>query len=86
MTKEQEWENHFGVCPECHEADGYINIGRSHVFYCAEHKTRWCVGSNLFSDWKEQTEAQQRAIYESLGFDDYETVEEYHGEVWSAEA
>ena len=80
MTTESS-SNHFGVCPECHQTNGYINIGRAHWFYCAPHQVKWCVGSNLFSDWKEQTEAQQREIYESLRFDNYEEVKEYHGEI-----
>ena len=33
-----------------------MNTGREHWAYCDEHKTKWIVGSNLFSSWREQTE------------------------------
>ena len=46
----------FGGCPHCHWHDGFINAGSDHWFYCEQHKVMWCVGSNLFSGWREQTE------------------------------
>lgn len=70
-------KGYFGLCPVCHETDGYANAGRSHRFYCKEHKTSWCVGSNLFSSWCYQTEAEQRAIWDEIGLNDFENVEPY---------
>jgi hypothetical protein len=57
---------HFGKCPGCHAAsqpDAAVNynIGRTHWFACAEHRVCWCVGSNLFSGWKEETPEQWEA-------------------------
>jgi hypothetical protein len=52
-------DNYFGGCPECGGSDGCINIGPNHWYYCKEHRTRWCIGSNLFSSWKDQTKAEQ---------------------------
>jgi hypothetical protein len=49
-------DGYFGWCPQCRNNNGYRNIGRDHWFVCDEHKTKWCVGANLFSSWKEQTE------------------------------
>jgi len=49
-------EDDFGLCPECHRNDGYLNVGRTHIFICHEHKTAWIFGDNVFSDWREQTE------------------------------
>ncbi len=46
---------HFGDCPKCGRHDGYLNIGRDHWFVCHKHKVKWCVGSNLFSDWREES-------------------------------
>ena len=69
---------YFGFCPVCHKNDGYANTGRSHRFYCKEHKTSWSVGSNLFSSWRGQTEAEQRAIWDEIGLNDFEDVEPYH--------
>jgi hypothetical protein len=69
---------YFGLCPICHKSDGYANAGRSHRFYCKEHKTSWLFGSNIFSDWRWQTKEQQRAIWDEIGLDDFTTVKPYH--------
>ena len=49
-------DSHFGGCPQCGKSDCVRNIGRDHWFCCDEHKTKWCVGSNLFSGWREENE------------------------------
>ena len=41
----------------------------------SEHQTRWWAGSNLFDDWKSETEEQQRAGYDDLDFSAYREVE-----------
>ena len=54
----------FGGCPECGKCDGYLNVGRNHWAVCDTHKTTWCIGSNLFSNWHHETEADwQRNEY-----------------------
>lgn len=70
----------FGVCPTCHRNDGYANAGKLHIFFCLEHRVRWIVGSNLFSSWKDQTEVEQRLIYDTIGLGDYTKVEPYVSE------
>lgn len=71
----------FGGCPQCGGHDGVFNAGRGHWFVCHEHRTRWFVGSNLFSSWKLETEAQQRHAYEvEPGWGAYEEVDECHPE------
>jgi hypothetical protein len=70
--------HYFGVCPECHRTDGYINVGRGHWFYCQQHHTRWCVGSNLFDSWKFETEDEQRDIYDRVGFSRFQDVEPFY--------
>ena len=67
-----EVENYFGVCPKCDKCNGYINIGAWHWFYCKEHKLCWCVGANLFSDWRYETDEEQERIFNELGFDSFE--------------
>jgi hypothetical protein len=77
----QAFESHFGVCPHCHKTDGYINVGRTHLFVCREHKLKWCVGSNLFSSWRYQTKEEQEQIYDRLGAGAYTEIqpdEAYH--------
>lgn len=49
-------DEYFGGCPHCGETDGYLNVGREHWFVCDAHKTKWHVGSNLFSSWHDETE------------------------------
>ena len=64
---------HFGACPECHECTGYLNVRKAHWFYCETHKTAWCVGTNLFSSWQYETDADWQANAEKLS--DYREVE-----------
>lgn len=49
-------DEHFGLCPICGRNDGFLNIGRDHVFVCNEHRVWWPVGSNLFSCWQYEDE------------------------------
>ena len=49
---------YFGGCPHCGASDGYMNVGREHWFVCNRHKTKWRIGSNLFSGWKDEGEAE----------------------------
>ncbi len=53
-------DEYFGGCPKCGKTDGYVNVGRNHWNLCDEHKTKWPIGANLFSSWKEETEAHWR--------------------------
>jgi hypothetical protein len=70
-------DDSFGLCPHCHRMDGYANAGRSHRAFCREHKVSWFIGSNLFSNWREQTEEEQRANWADIGLDTFEDVEPY---------
>jgi hypothetical protein len=67
-------DDYFGVCPTCFKFTGYINIGKGHWFFCKEHRVKWWFGSNIFSDWRQQTEEEQREAYDSLGFTDYDDL------------
>lgn len=62
MVREREvgFDDHFGVCPKCHRGGECRNIGRDHWFFCAEHRVKWFVGSNLFSSWRHESEADWR--------------------------
>ena len=65
-------DNYFGVCPACGRTDGCLNIGRVHWFVCHQHKKKWSVGSNLFSSWRDQTEADWEANFHRIK--DYEDI------------
>ena len=49
-------EDGIGGCPSCGLNDGFLNVGRDHWAYCRRHKTRWLIGSNLFSGWRHEDE------------------------------
>lgn len=69
---------YFGGCPQCGQTDGCFNIEREHWFKCDTHKTCWSIGANLFSSWREETDAdwsRNRVKHES-----YRTVEPVHPE------
>jgi hypothetical protein len=67
----------FGLCPICHKADGYANAGKSHTFYCKEHKTCWDGGSNLLDSWRDQSLAEQRRIWDEIGLERFKDVVPY---------
>jgi hypothetical protein len=77
--------NYFGGCPTCGQSDGYLNAGRSHRFFCKEHKTAWLVGSNLFSDWRRETEEEQREKWDAVGLDTFEDVDPLPEGTWSTD-
>jgi hypothetical protein len=70
-------DEYFGLCPHCHQQDGWLDIGKSHWIYCKEHRVKWCIGSNLFSSWRQQTEEEQRQIYDDLGFGEFQEIRPY---------
>jgi hypothetical protein len=70
------YDDYFGVCPICHKNDGYANAGQTHVFFCKEHKERWIAGADIFSDWRYQTEEEQRRIWNEIGLDHFERIYE----------
>ena len=47
-------ETYWESCPVCHQVDEFLNIYRDHWFVCHRHRTKWWVGSNLFSTWRNE--------------------------------
>jgi len=42
--------SYFGGCPTCGGNDGCVtDSARKHWYYCRTHRTKWCIGRNLFS-------------------------------------
>jgi len=61
----------WGLCPECEKIDGLIGIGyKGQWGYCREHKAMWLANDFL----NNQTEEEQRRIYDELGCDSYRDV------------
>lgn len=76
--------NYFGGCPQCGGNDGYVNAGRTHVCFCLAHRVSWIAGANIFSDWRHETEAEQRERYKII--EGFERIECAVPEgVWSAD-
>src|ERR1700733_15172311 len=48
--------DYFGGCPHCGANHGFLNVRAEHWIVCDAHKLKWCVGSNLFSSWKDENE------------------------------
>jgi hypothetical protein len=80
MAKQVTTDEYFGGCPRCGKNDGYLNVGRWHWFYCAEHKTKWCAGSNLFSSWQNEAEEDQERVYNKVGLGEFAEVEPIYPE------
>jgi hypothetical protein len=57
MKKLPRYTPYFGGCPVCWQQQGVLNVGRAHLACCHTHKKYWYVGSNVFSAWREETEA-----------------------------
>ncbi len=68
-----ETDEYFGGCPKCGKTSGFINDGREHWFTCDTHQTKWHVGSNLFSGWRDETEEERFRNRDLLS--QYRTVE-----------
>ena len=66
---------YFGGCPECGQTDGYLNVRSNHWFVCDTHRTKWCIGANLYSSWHDETEADWRRNDEKLaGYRDVDPI------------
>jgi len=68
----KEGHDDWGLCPYCGKTDGCHSVGPDHWYVCHEHKTKWWIGSNLFSTWRHLTEEEQRR--DRRIFDEYRTV------------
>ncbi len=57
-------DGYFGWCPDCFKAGIHrvtVGIVRNtshgdHWMTCEIHKTKWCLGNNLFSGWRDMSE------------------------------
>ena len=52
---------HFGGCPKCGDPGVLRNYHSDHYFCCDTHRVYWCVGANLFSGWRHETEKDWEA-------------------------
>ena len=62
----RQMQDHFGVCPACGKSCDWMNVHRTHWFYCDEHQVCWWVGSNHFSNWRREDEETWRQNEEKL--------------------
>ena len=66
MANEVTTDEYFGGCPVCGDTTDCLNVNRSHWMVCDKHKTKWCIGANLFSSWRDETEDVWRRNSETL--------------------
>ena len=57
LTARPQTDAYFGGCPACGSGGNMANIGRDHWAACPVHMTKWWIGSNLFSSWREEKQA-----------------------------
>lgn len=72
-TDEITTDEYFGGCPVCGEYTDCLNVNRDHWMVCEKHRTRWCIGSNLFSSWRHENEDIWKRNRETL--DGYTNVD-----------
>jgi hypothetical protein len=72
MTMKIAVRDYFGGCPKCGRQDGLYNVSKQHWFVCHTHKVRWTVGSNILSNWCDETEDDQRERWQVVA--DYEDI------------
>ena len=70
----------FGGCPICHGVDNIWNVGRDHWSVCHRHKTKWNLGSNIFSSWRDESE--EVWLKNEYRLANYRTVEPYFDPRW----
>jgi hypothetical protein len=58
-----------------------MNVRSAHFIVCDTHKVAWCIGSNLFSDWRDEDAAVWEANVAKL--EHYAGVEPLPEGVWS---
>lgn len=46
-----------GNCPDCHLASKMLNVGRDHYGVCDQHKVFWHIGSDVYSEWRQESES-----------------------------
>jgi hypothetical protein len=56
----------FGGCPVCGKVTEWLNVGPEHWCICDDDLTKWRIGLNLFSAWREETREQWLANEEKL--------------------
>ena len=74
MTARKQDDGYFGWCPHCQNTDGCLTTDPNldHWYFCDIHKTRWCIGSNLFTA---PPEHERRKRYHAKDFGSYEVVD-----------
>jgi hypothetical protein len=82
----------FGLCPICHDSDGYISVSWrwDHCMLCKEHKVRWFFHqdeADFLHDWPyeqwgddtpDQIAVELLRIFHELGFDSFAVVRPFY--------
>ena len=67
---------YYGRCPRCLKcADRWMNVYKDHWLTCSDCMTKWTIGSNLFSSWREENERKWREnLYRLAGYQEVTPV------------
>lgn len=63
---EDSWYGWETGCPQCGGSTSFLNARWDHWGICENCKLRWRIGSNLFSSWQEEAEADWQRNAEML--------------------
>ena len=74
-------DGYWGLCPTCKKTDGCVNMGSNHWFICKKHRSRWYIGTNLFSSWLYETKSEQLRHCKEIGLDTFRDVEPFYPEI-----
>jgi hypothetical protein len=61
--------------PHCRCVDNIWNVYKTHWAVCHRHKTKWCIGENLISNWQFESEEDWKRNRYRLS--NYQTVEPF---------
>jgi len=77
-TGMQTHDDNMMCCVRCGVECAFRNIGREHWGFCDPCRIKWCIGENLFSGWREQSDEVFEENWEFLkDFEDLTVYSEF---------
>ncbi len=67
-------DSYWGLCTCGQPGNRWINVRGVHFVLCTVCKTGWCVGANLVSSWRDETE-ELWAANEKMLKEEYTRIE-----------
>ena len=67
-------KNEFGGCPQCGQADGFLEEWGCYVFFCAQHETRWIIGGDKLDNLQIDVKEERRTDWRNLDVENFTLV------------